>query len=264
MFRREMKVNFKSFMIWLFIVMGMFTVVFLIYPSIIDSDSIQKIDDLIKIFPEEVLKTFNMDISSLDSAYGWLKSEGFVFILLIVGCYAGILGSNILLKEENDKTIEYLNSLPVKRSDIVIQKVLAGLLYIVLLVIGIGIFNFIGLSLSGDFEQKQYLFLSITPLFPAIVIYFICMFFSTFTHKSKKMIGVSLGIVFISYMLYMLSTISDSVSFLKYFSAFTLSDIRNVITSISIDPVMLALSIGISILFFMMILIRYNKKELIG
>ena len=83
MFRREMKVNFKSFMIWLFIVMGMFTVVFLIYPSIIDSDSIQKIDDLIKIFPEEVLKAFNMDISSLDSAYGWLKSEGFVFVFLI-------------------------------------------------------------------------------------------------------------------------------------------------------------------------------------
>ena len=97
MFQREMKVNFKSFMIWLFIVMGMFAVVFLIYPSIIDSDSIQKIDDLMKIFPEEVLKAFNMDISSLDSAYGWLKSEGFVFLLLIVGCYAGILGSNILL-----------------------------------------------------------------------------------------------------------------------------------------------------------------------
>ena len=79
MFQREMKVNFKSFMIWLFIVMGMFAVVFLIYPSIIDSDSIQKIDDLMKIFPEEVLKAFNMDISSLDSAYGWLKSEGFVY-----------------------------------------------------------------------------------------------------------------------------------------------------------------------------------------
>lgn len=264
MFQREMKVNFKSFMIWLFIVMGMFAVVFLIYPSIIDSDSIQKIDDLMKIFPEEVLKAFNMDISSLDSAYGWLKSEGFVFLLLIVGCYAGILGSNILLKEENDKTIEYLNSLPVKRSDIVIQKVLAGLLYIVLMVVGIGIFNFIGLSFGGNFNQKQYLFLSITPLFPSVVIYFICMFFSTLTHKTKKMIGISLGIVFISYMLHMLSTIADSVSFLKYFSVFTLSDIRNVITSTSIDPIMVVLSIGISGLFFILTMMHYNRKELVG
>lgn len=264
MFRREMKVNFKSFIIWLLIVMGIFSIVFLIYPSIIDSDNIKMMDELLKIFPEEVLKAFNMDISSLDSAYGWLKSEGFVFILLIVGCYAGILGSNILLKEENDKTIEYLNSLPVRRRDIVVQKALAGLAYIVLMVGLIGIFNFIGLSLSGDFDQKQYLFLSITPLFPSVVIYFICMFFSTLTHKTKKMIGVSLGIVFISYMLHMLSTIADSVSFLKYFSVFTLSDIRNVITSTSIDPIMVVLSIGISGLFFILTMMHYNRKELVG
>ena len=264
MFRREMKVNFKSFIIWLLIVMGIFSIVFLIYPSIIDSDNIKMMDELLKIFPEEVLKAFNMDISSLDSAYGWLKSEGFVFILLIVGCYAGILGSNILLKEENDKTIEYLNSLPVRRRDIVVQKALAGLVYIVLMVGLIGIFNFIGLSLSGDFDQKQYLFLSITPLFPSVVIYFICMFFSTLTHKTKKMIGVSLGIVFISYMLHMLSTIADSVSFLQYFSVFTLSDIRNVITSTSIDPIMVVLSIGISGLFFILTMMHYNRKELVG
>ena len=264
MFRREMKVNFKSFIIWLLIVMGIFSIVFLIYPSIIDSDNIKMMDELLKIFPEEVLKAFNMDISSLDSAYGWLKSEGFVFILLIVGCYAGILGSNILLKEENDKTIEYLNSLPVRRRDIVVQKALAGLVYIVLMVGLIGIFNFIGLSLSGDFDQKQYLFLSITPLFPSVVIYFICMFFSTLTHKTKKMIGVSLGIVFISYMLHMLSTIADSVSFLKYFSVFTLSDIRNVITSTSIDPIIVVLSIGISGLFFILTMMHYNRKELVG
>ena len=35
-------------------------------------------------FVEEILKAFNMDISSLDSAYGWLKSEGFIFILLLL------------------------------------------------------------------------------------------------------------------------------------------------------------------------------------
>jgi hypothetical protein len=69
-----------------------------------------------------MLKAFNMDISSMDSAYGWLKTEGFVFVYLIVGVYASIMGSNILLKEESEKTIEYLNSLPVKRRDILKSK----------------------------------------------------------------------------------------------------------------------------------------------
>ena len=36
------------------------------------------INELMKVFPEEVLIAFNMDISSMDSAFGWLKSEGFI------------------------------------------------------------------------------------------------------------------------------------------------------------------------------------------
>jgi ABC-2 type transport system permease protein len=64
-------------------------------------------EEMLKVFPPEVLKAFNMDISSIDSAYGWLKSEGFIFVLLIIGCYSAIMGSNVLLKEESDKTIEY-------------------------------------------------------------------------------------------------------------------------------------------------------------
>lgn len=263
MFKREMKVNFKSFLIWLLILIGIFTLVFLIYPSIINSDNVKMMDEMMEMFPEEMLKAFNMDISSIDSAFGWLKSEGFIFVLLLTGCYSGILGSNILLKEESDKTIEYLNSLPIKRNTIVLNKVLSGLLYIVLMVVALGIFNFIGLSLSGEFDKKVYILLSVTPIFSSLVIYFICMFLSTFTHKTKKMLGVSLGIVFISYMLQILSSLAENVEFLKNFSVFTLADIRNVIIDTAINPLMVLISIVLSILFLGLTIIRYNKKELV-
>ena len=263
MFKREMKVNFKSFLIWILLLVGLFTVTFAIYPSIINSDNIKMMDEMMQMFPSEMLKAFNMDISSIDSAYGWLKSEGFIFVLLIIGCYSGIIGSNILLKEESDKTIEYLNSLPIKRSTIVFNKVLCGLLYIILMVVILGIFNYVGLSLSGDFDKLQYILLSITPIFSSLVIYFGCMFFSTFTHKTKKMLGISLGIVLISYVLQVLSSLADTTEFLKYFSVFTLADIRNVITDIAINPIMVIISIVLSIIFLGLTLIRYNKKELV-
>lgn len=263
MFKREMKVNFKSFLIWLLLLVGIFAIVFSIYPSIIHSDNIKMMDEMMKMFPEEILKAFNMDISSIDSMFGWLKSEGFVFVLLIISCYSGILGSNILLKEESDKTIEYLNSLPVKRSHIVLNKVYCGLLYIVLMVLILGIFNYIGLYLSGEFDQKLYILLSITPLFPATVVYFGCMLLSTFTHKTKKMSGLSLGIVLISYILQVLSSLAETTTFLKYFSVFTLADIRNVITDIAIDPWMIIISVILSLGFLSLILIRYHQKELV-
>ena len=263
MFKREMKVNFKSFLIWLILLIGIFSISFSIYPSIINSDNVKMMDEMMEMFPPEMLKAFNMDISSIDSVFGWLKSEGFVFVLLIIGCYSGILGSNILLKEESDKTIEYLNSLPVKRNTIILNKVLCGLLYIALMVVILGLFNYIGLSLSGEFDKKQYILLSITPIFSSIVIYFACMFLSTFTHKAKKMLGISLGIVLLNYILQVLSALAESTEFLQYFSVFTLSDIRNVITDIAINPVMVIISVVLSIFFLGLTMIRYNKKELV-
>ncbi len=263
MLKRELKVNLKNFIIWNVVLLGIFLIAYLIYPSIVSSDNVKMMDEMLQMFPEEMLKAFNYDISMMDTAYGWLKSEGFVFVLLITGCYASILGSNILLKEENDKTIEYLNMLPIKRKNIVINKVIVGVIYITIMIILLTIFNYIGLSLSGDFDKKQFFLLSITPLFPALVLYFICMFLSTFTHKTKKMLGISLALVLISYFLQMLSQISDSVDFLKYASIFTLADIRNVITNITINPIMVMISVLLIALFFVLTIIHYNKKELV-
>lgn len=263
MFKRELKVNLKSFCLWTIITMLLFLVVFLVYPSIINGPEAESLNEMMKVFPEEILKAFNMDISSIDSAYGWLKSEGFVFILLIIGCYAGISGSNILLKEENDKTIEYLGVMPIKRTSMVLAKSFVGIIYIIGFTVLLGIFNFIGLELSGDFDRKQYIFLSLTPILSAIPVFFICMFLSTFTNKTKKMLGISLGIVLLSYVFYTLAYLSENIEFLKYFSVFTLSDIRNVIINVSFNAGIIAISVLISIVFLFLTLVRYHKKEFV-
>lgn len=263
MIKRELKVNFKSFCVWALVSMALYLIVFLIYPSIVNGPEVESLNEMLKAFPEEILKAFNMDLSSIDSVYGWLKSEGFIFVLLIIGCYSGILGSNILLKEESDKTIEYLNSVPVTRKKIVLNKILCGLLYIILMVAIIGIFNFVGLSLSGDFDKKQYILLSITPISSSIVIFAVCLFLSTFTHKTKKTMGISLGIVFASYFLNIISEMGESTEFLKYISIFTLADIRNVIVNVSINPLMVALAVGITAILMILTVIHYEKKELV-
>ena len=121
MLKREFKVNLRSFLIWTGVLVSLFLMVYLMYPSLIASDQMDQLNEMMKMFPPELLKAFNMDISGIDTAFGWVKTEGFVFVLLITGVYGSILGTNILLKEENDKTIEYLISLPVTRKQIVLQ-----------------------------------------------------------------------------------------------------------------------------------------------
>lgn len=263
MIKRELKVNLKAFVLWTAILMSIYLLIFLVYPTIIASDTMAELDKMLEMFPPELLKAFNMDISSITTAYGWLKTEGFVFILLVTGCYASILGSTILLKEESDKTIEYLACLPVKRSSIVLSKYLVGLLYTVCITAAIGVFNYIGLYLSGEFEVKQYLLLAVTPLFPSIVLFSLCMLASTFFKKTGKMFGLSIGITFVSYFLNVMSDMDESIQAVRYISVFTLADVRNVITDVKINPAYIGISIGISALMLLFTLYRYERKELV-
>ena len=263
MIKREFKINFKSFLLWLVILVGMFLLVYLIYPYIITEESMKELDAMMNSMPPELLKAFNMDIDSMTTAYGWVKTEGYTYALLLIGFYSSILGGTILLKEESDKTIEYLESLPIKRNNILTNKIIVGITYIVLLVVIFFIFNYISLELTEDFDHLQLFLMSIAPLLTALPLFSINLFISTFLHSTKASIGISLGFVFLSYILSILSELSDKVDYLKNFSVYTLSDIRNVITKIEINPIMVIVSILITIVFITLTYQKYNKKELI-
>lgn len=263
MLKREIKINFKPFLLWSGALMSIYLLVYLVYPSIIASDQMASLDEMLQIFPPEILKAFNMDIASISTAYGWLKTEGFVFILLVTGCYASILGSTILLKEEDNCTIEYLAVLPVKRSSIVLTKYLAGMVYTIAITVAIGIFNLVGLSISGELEVKQYLLLAVTPIFPSVVLFSLSMLISSFFRKTGKMFGLSIGITFISYVLNAVSEMAESVDALKYISVYSLADIRKVITEGRINPLFAVISVVLCALFLMLTLRRYERKELV-
>ena len=128
MLKRELKLNLKSLVIWTLIIVAVFIISFLVYPSIINKSS--ELDNLVNTLPKEVLEIFNMDVISLNSVSGWLLTEGYLMINLLGSCFFAILGGTILLKEEDDKTIDFLFSKPIKKSSIVTSKLITGLIYI--------------------------------------------------------------------------------------------------------------------------------------
>ena len=263
MIKKELISNFKSFLAWLLVLILIFLLVYIVYPFIITDDTMKSMDELMQVFPPELLKAFNMDMSSIDTAYGWLKTEGFMFILIIIGLYSSILGGSIVLKEESDKTIEYLGFLPIKRSQIMTNKIIVSLIYVISITIIIGLFNFIALLISGDFDKKEFILLSLTPIFISLPFFSLNLFISTFFHKTKKVIAISLGLVFLFYILSVISELSSNVDFMKYFTIYTLADVRNVIADDKINFWMVLISLLISGLFILLSYLRYNKKELI-
>ena len=53
MLLRELRINLKSFVIWMLILLGLFLMVFLIYPSLVDEKNISSMNDMMKMFPED-------------------------------------------------------------------------------------------------------------------------------------------------------------------------------------------------------------------
>lgn len=263
MIKREFKINLKSLLIWFGVCIFLYGIVFAIYPSIMNSDNISKINEIMKVFPEDILKAFNFDMTSIETAFGWFKSEGYIYLVLISSIYAAILGSNILLKEESDKTIEYLYSKPINRNKIVTSKIICGITNIILIILGTALFNIIGISIIGDYNFKIMLILSLVPLLTVIPIFLFIMFISTFFNKTKRTTPIALGIALMEYFLFLISSLSENAAFLKYFTVFSLSDSRYILEHSQINFMWIIISLGISFIFTFLIHRNYNKKELL-
>ena len=261
MLKRELKINFKSLILWTIILAITYIAVFLIYPSLMNEQSAQSMKTMIESMPQEMLSAFNMDIVGIESAYGWFKTEGFIFLTLIGGLYAAIMGSTILLKEENDKTIEFLYSKPISRNNIVSSKILCGILNITLFTGIITISNYIFLNMAEDFDTKQFFMISLLPILLYYMLFFITLFISTFLKKNRKSMSLAIALVFVSYLMQVIGSMGKSTEIFKQLSLFEFVSSRYIILNDGFDMKYIIIGIAIILISVIGTYVRYNKKE---
>lgn len=260
MLKRELKVNLKSLVIWSLIIVSMFILVFLIYPSIMqDAD---KVNEFVKTMPEEILSVINMDIISINTVSGWLLTEGYLIINLLGSCFFAILGGTILLKEENDGTIDFLFSKPLKKSQIVSSKLFTGIIYVLVFNVIISLTTLIGLKMSHDFNFNHWLLSSTAPIFIHLFFFILAMLVSNYFKRTNKSVTVNLGIVLGSYILGVLSLMSDKLEFLKYFSPFEYINSDSIVLNNNLNGGNLILLTVYMIILIVGLYSTYNKKEL--
>lgn len=259
MIKRELRVNLKSFLIWSLAVYGLLILVFCIYPTISHK---MEIDKLLTIFPDEILKVFNFDVVSLSTVFGWYASEGFMIVVLIGALFAVMLGSNILLKEENDKTINFLYAMPVSRTKILISKLLAGGFYIICFDLLIMVVTGIGFALSDVLVVNKWLLLTLTPILVHLFLFVLAVLMACFMKKTSQAMGLMLGITLAFYMVSVIAQMDVSFNFLSFFTPFGYIDVTEIVKNGVINwsyGIILVIGLIVTALLFK----RYNDKELI-
>ncbi|MDD3187182.1 MAG: ABC transporter permease subunit [Bacilli bacterium] len=260
MIKKELYGNFKGFTVWTFIMIVLFATVFLMYPSIAkDTDMI---DQLIATMDEKMLAVFNMDVIGFETVFGWIATEGYLMLLIAGSCYFAMLGSSIVLKEENDKTIEFLYAKPVTKYKILFSKMLAGLLFVIGFDLMIGFTSFVGLSLSNDFVFNKWILITTLPMMGHLFFFLLSILISMFFTKTSKSSAICLGVVFIFYFISLISTLVDKISCIKFLTPFYYVEARDIITKGNIDIFNILIMLVSYIVIIALSFRLYNKKEM--
>lgn len=260
MILREIKINFKSLLIWLGVISFFMLLVFTIYPSLMTPENIELLNQLTTVFPDELLKIFNMDIASMGSPSGWVKSEGIVLIVLATSIYSSLLGFKTIGKEKEEMTIEYLAAKPISRDKILLSKIAGNLINIIILLLSASAVIIIGLAISNDLDLHLMLMLTLSPLFVNIFIYLFAVLISIFTSNKN---GLAFGIPFAFYFINILYLFSEKTNFFNYLTPFTFSDSRYIIENEALNYISLLVFLASSAVLLLASIYSYRKKELI-
>lgn len=261
MLKKEFKRNLKALLIWSFAFALLLGGTVLLYPHIM-GDAVGEMDKLLSTMPKEILEIFNMDKISLEKASGWLLSEGYMMITLIGSIYTAMLGANILLKEEENKTIFFLATKPVSKSKILISKVIVGIICILIFNLIISDTLFITLYLTDDLVIKEWALMLVGALFIHLFMFSVAFLISVFVRKNNVSLGASIGFVFITYVLSIIGNLSDKTEFIKYLSPFYYVDGATIITDGNLNIINLCILFIISIILIIISNCKYKKKEL--
>ena len=159
-----------------------------------------------------------MDFTLITNYFGYVLQ----FITLVIMVIVTQQAVSLLIKEETDGTIEYLCAKPVSRTDIFVQKLLAHLTVFALMSL-----VFIGVTLAGylmfsDFgfvaALKEVLMFFASIFFVGLVFSSIGLLLSALLKSSKGAAGITIAIVFGTFLLGILSSLVKELDFLIWFS----------------------------------------------
>lgn len=260
--KTEFKRNLRSLILWSSIVAGMAALMLLLYPAF--KDAFSQMEEFLSIYPEEFLEAFGMGEGGLDMSdfYGWFGVEGYLFVNLIGGSYAAILGGSILSKEEDDKTIEFLLSKPISRDHILYGKGLVVAINLLLLNTFVGIVLLIAFTIYGDLNVPVWLLFSYAPFILQMIFASLSFFISVFIVKSRKVISIALGIVIGMYVIDLISKLTDEFEYLKYITPYEYINAVTIVNDETIKPLYLLISVLIIGISFISAWFFYRKKDI--
>jgi ABC-2 type transport system permease protein len=263
LFIGELKGNALSLIVWTLLITALISLTMSVYGTFLENNS--KILAMMSILPEGMLQFKGIsDTDNLFSVLGFYSANNVIYMMVLGSIYAIILSSNILLKEEYNKTAEYLLSWPMTRSEVFTGKTAVVFLNVVLLNIVTAAAGFISMTIVKTEPYSVYAFLILTLYTLLLNLFFgaVGLFMSTLVKRARPITTLSIGLVLVLYFLFTLSKITDSLSGIGYISPFKFVNLDTVNPEYRLEFRNLIYFIGFSLILTILAYRLYKRKDI--
>ncbi len=259
-FLRELRANLKSLLIWSAIIALLIMIAIAKYSAFASDPETLKILDAM---PPALMDALNMrafNLTTLSGFYGVM----FIYFGLMGAMAAAMWGSDIISKEERDKTVEFSLVLPVSRSRVITAKALAALVNCIAFVLITWAVSLVAVpSYHPDQAFYNYLALEMQAMFAIELIFLAIGLLLGCAMKQYKLSGaVAIAIILVTYFLSIATGLQKDLDFLKYFTPFKYFDAGELFRSGRLDGAYLLLSAAIIVVCLGAGYWVYNRRDL--
>ena len=259
-FIRELKANLKSLAIWsviIAILIFMAASKFTAFAG--DPEMLKMLDSL----PPAMLDAFSMrafNLTTLSGFYGIM----FIYFGLMGAIASAMWGSDMISKEERDKTVEFSLVLPVSRSKVVTAKALAAVVNcIAFVLITWGISLLVVQQFNPDQAFNSYLALQMRAMFVIELIFLsLGLLLGCVMKQYKRSASTAVAIILATYFMSVVSGMQEKLDFLKWFTPFKYFDAADLFRNGSMNSTYLLISFGIIVVCVALAYFTYNRRDL--
>jgi len=259
-FLRELRANRKSLLIWSGIVVLFNVVGFSKFSAFYQNPEMLAMLDSM---PPAMLAAFNLNAFNLTTVTGFFGVM-IVYFGLMLAIAAAMWGTDIITKEERDKTVEFSLTLPVKRSTVVSAKIAAAAVNcLVLLLVTWGATVASARSYQPDGVFYRVVAVGILAFFVIQMIFLaLGIFLGCALKRHKRASSLAVSVLLAAYLASVLSGLSEKVEFLKYFSPFKYFDSVALLRDNRLEMPYVLLSLAIIAVLLAGAYAAYTRRDL--
>ncbi|MEJ5229160.1 MAG: ABC transporter permease subunit [Pseudothermotoga sp.] len=260
-YRWEMKRNFRTLIVWTVILILIQLMYVAIYPSM--AKDTELLSRMMKVMPKTFLRIFGLEDFDFSNILNYLATISTIYVTLVGSIFAALLASKMLAKEENEKTAEFLLSKPIKRTNVVRQKLLTVSSILVIFDTSVCLFSLLLLELykRSAFDYARFWLFWLSQIILHLTIANLIFAITVFMKRQDSTISLAIGTVFVLYILAMVSKLTEKVKVLGYFTPFYYSDGVRIIKYGRLEPVFLVTYLLINTALIFASFLFYSKKD---